>query len=783
MSPQEKHLYEFGPFRLDPVKRRLLRDGEPVPLTPKAFETLLALVQQSGRTVEKDDLMRRVWPGAVVEENNLNQNITALRKCLGDSRQESRYIATIPGLGYRFVAEVRTATAAAAEVEATEDSRVQTPAVVEKVVEPGNNGRAAGAHAYDASAESSADGAESVARVSAAREFSSSDLSEGAEPTPALAHDEHEHVPAKTGSALVPAAFALLVIAASVYAFWGYRKSGTPRPAAKASAVGLEVTALTRTGTTGRAVISPDGRLIIYSVAEGGRESLWLRQASASSAQQIAAPSKVEYAGLTFSRDGEQLYFVKAETNGSARALYRMPALGGVPAKLLDDVHSPVTLSPDGRSMAFVRNSGGESALVTADADGGNQRKLATRPAPDNFKVPAWSPDGKVIACSAGSRDRYDFHNSVVVVRVEDGAQSPASPKEWGWTGHVEWLADGSGLLLTASEQPEGMDQVWHLSYPEGSASRITSDSKRYRTISLTSDSRTLVAVQTELNSDIWVAPEADAARAQKITFGTGSYLDVCFTPDGRVVYSSQAGGGWDIWVMNADGSNQQQLTADAGVNAHPSVSPDGRRIVFASNRAGTFNVWRMDIDGGNPVRLTSGGGEKFPQWSADGRWVVYNSVSPDESLYSLWKIPAEGGEPVRLTDKDSERPSVSPDGTRVASFRREASAAGGYSVVVTPFDGGPDERAFAVPQDVVPLPFVRWSPDGQTLTYTANRDGIPNVWAQPLAGGPAKQITDFKSEGRLRFDWSRDGKQLVFSRHVWTSDLVLLKNFNPSKL
>src|SRR6266567_2905855 len=108
MSGQEKQLYEFGPFRLDPVKRRLLREGEPVSLTPKAFETLLVLVQQSGKTVEKDDLMRRVWPDSVVEENNLNQNITALRKCLGDSRQASQYIATIPGLGYRFVAEVKT---------------------------------------------------------------------------------------------------------------------------------------------------------------------------------------------------------------------------------------------------------------------------------------------------------------------------------------------------------------------------------------------------------------------------------------------------------------------------------------------------------------------------------------------------------------------------------------------------------------------------------------------------------------------------------------------------
>jgi len=401
---------------------------------------------------------------------------------------------------------------------------------------------------------------------------------------------------------------------------------------------------------------------------------------------------------------------------------------------------------------------------------------------PDNFKVPAWSPDGKVIACSAGGRERYDFHNSVVAVRVEDGGQSPASPREWGWTNWVEWLADGSGLLLTASEQPEDAAQIWHISYPDGAARRITSDSRRYRTISLTSDSRTLVAVLSDLNSDIWVAPEADAARAHKITFGTGAYLDVCYTPDGSIVYASQAGGNWDIWVMNADGGGQRQLTADAGVNAHPTVSPDGRHIAFASNRAGTFNIWRMDIDGGNPVRLTAGGGEKFPQWSPDGRWVVYNSVSPDESLYSLWKVLTGGGEPVRLTDSDSERPAVSPDGRRVASFHRDADAAGGYSVVVTPFDGGPPERTFAVPRDVVPLPFVRWSPDGQSLTYTAHRDGISNIWAQPLSGGPAKQLTDFKSEGRLRFDWSRDGKQLVFSRHVWTSDLVLLRNFSPGK-
>ncbi|MFL6332455.1 MAG: winged helix-turn-helix domain-containing protein [Pyrinomonadaceae bacterium] len=757
MSGQENHLYEFGPFRLDPVRRRLLRDGEPVQLTPKAFDTLLALVEQSGRTVEKDDLMRKVWPGAVVEENNLNQNITALRKCLGDSRQASRYIATIPGLGYRFVAEVRTAPPGGSveEVQAEGSS-------------PATNETESAPAATEAGGLS--------ARVEPLQTTT---------PTTTLTNDdtadELAYAPRKPKSMVAPLALALLLVASTAYAFWAYMNSSKPPPA-ETAADEIEVSALTHTGTTGRAAISPDGRYIIYSVVEAGRESLWLRQASASSAQQIVPPAKVEYLGLTFSRDGNHLYFVRAETNGSVRALYRLPALGGVATKLLDEVHSPVTLSPDGRRMAFVRNSGSQSALWIVNTDGSRQRQLASRPAPDGFKVPAWSPDGKVIACSAGSRDRYDFHNSVVVVRVEDGALSPASVREWGWTGHMEWLADGSGFLLVASEQPEGMDQIWHVSYPDGAARRLTSDSKRYRNISLTSDSRTMVAVLSEFNSDIWVAPEADAARAQKITFGTGAYLDVCYTPDGRIVYASQAGGNWDIWVMNADGSSQRQLTADSGVNAHPAVSPDGRYIVFTSNRAGTFNIWRMDSDGGNPVRLTAGGGEKFPHWSPDGRSVVYNSVSPDESLYSLWKVSAEGGEPVRLTDTDCERPAVSPDGKSVAGFHRDASAAGGYSVVVTPFEGGPPVQSYAMPTDVVALPFVCWSPDGQSLTYTAHRDGIPNIWAQPLAGGPAKQLTDFKSEGRLRFDWSRDGKQLVLSRHVWLSDLVLLRNFSPDK-
>lgn len=112
MSEQARHLYEFGPFLLDTAERRLLRDGQPVPLSPKAFETLLVLVERSGHLVGKDELMSAVWPDSYVEEANLNHHVWALRKALGDGSNGSRYIETVPRHGYRFAVGVRELTGA-----------------------------------------------------------------------------------------------------------------------------------------------------------------------------------------------------------------------------------------------------------------------------------------------------------------------------------------------------------------------------------------------------------------------------------------------------------------------------------------------------------------------------------------------------------------------------------------------------------------------------------------------------------------------------------------------
>src|SRR5215831_10392785 len=107
MSLAEKEIYRFGHFTLDPTERVLSCEGTPVSLTPKAFDTLLCLVRNPGRMLTKDELLKQVWPDTFVEEVNLAVNISAIRKALGENPQDCRYIATVPGRGYRFIAEVR----------------------------------------------------------------------------------------------------------------------------------------------------------------------------------------------------------------------------------------------------------------------------------------------------------------------------------------------------------------------------------------------------------------------------------------------------------------------------------------------------------------------------------------------------------------------------------------------------------------------------------------------------------------------------------------------------
>ncbi|HTG91301.1 MAG TPA: DUF5050 domain-containing protein, partial [Pyrinomonadaceae bacterium] len=434
----------------------------------------------------------------------------------------------------------------------------------------------------------------------------------------------------------------------------------------------------------------------------------------------------------------------------------------------IENVHTPISFSFDGKRFAFIRVSPGtgEYTLVIANADGSGEQKLAARKLPDFYSIgeagPAWSPDGKTIACPAGSFTG-GFHVNVVGIRLQDGSEEAVTSHRWFWVGQPKWLKNGNGLVMTAKDRLTGPEQIWALSHPGGEARQLTNDLNDYRSLSLNPDSSAIVAVQSVRISSTWVAPGVDAVRARQIA--AGRYDTLAWTPDGRIVYASNESGNSDIWIMDADGSNHKQLTFDSHTDLQPVVSRDGRYVVFISDRTGALNVWRINLDGSNVKQLTSDATGEAPYFSADGKWVLYTDFG--HGKVSLWKVPTDGGNAMRITEGATWSPVVSPDGKLIASYYA-ADETGAGKLAVFPFEGGPPMKLF----DIV-SPSIRWTADGRSLTYIVDRKGISNIWKQSLDGGAATQLTDFKTDRIFWFDWSPDYKQLAFIRGAVSSDVV----------
>jgi Tol biopolymer transport system component len=542
----------------------------------------------------------------------------------------------------------------------------------------------------------------------------------------------------------------------------------------------LAATKLTYSGNAAHPAISPDGKFVAYIVAEAGRVSLLLRHQDTGDTQQLLAPMDVRHLGnLSFSPDGQHLYFLKSEGFGPLHTLYRMPALGGAPVKLIADLDG-YAVSPDGARLAFVRNARAtdESVLLLATADGTGTRQLAMRPLAEPFNHPAWSPDGSALALSVGSVEVSGARMYPITVRVADGMTKELTAHRWALLGQLAWLADGSGLIGCGSAEGKNVSRLWRISFPNGEVQALTDEASNYGTLHLAANS--LVATRTELQSNLWTTtigrdPASAASSARQITTGIGNHIVYGWIPDGRILFTSSATRplGQDIWIINADGTGRRQLTATDN-NDSPVATPDGSQIFFSSDRAGRLNLWRMDIDGANLKHLTRGKADKFPAISPDGKWVVYTAA--EEGI--LWKMPLDGGKAQRLTSGFWKVAAISPDGKWVAALHRPSETGAQLRFGLIPLAGGPPARMFDLPSDIRPSLRLHWTPDGQALIYAGRRAGHWNLWRQPLNGEQLMPLTDFKTPEQIfSFALSPDGKQLVFSRGNWVSDVVLLRD------
>jgi serine/threonine protein kinase len=541
----------------------------------------------------------------------------------------------------------------------------------------------------------------------------------------------------------------------------------------------MSITRVTSDGKSALSVISPDGKYLVHAVISNGLQSLWTLQLATRSEVQIVPPGEVIYHGLSFSPDDDYVYFISAQPKVFwFKTLYQVPFLGGAPRKIIADVDSPVAFSPDGNRIAYVRFSPekGKVELLTNNAEGLDERVIATRQFPQMyypFSRLAWSADGKSIILAA--RANLDRSN-LVEVPVAGGPEKLLTTRNWPMVSNPVWLADYSGLVFAASEPGSNNKQLWFLPYPVGEPHRITNDPNSYENLSLSPESKTIVATQNETFSNLWVAPEGKAELSRRITSNErddDGVDGIAWTPDHHIVFTSYRSGNLDLWITGSDGSNTRQLTHGEGSNSSPSVSPDGRTIVFVSTRIGSESLWKIDIDGGNPVQLTRNGLDFHPQFSPDGKDILFQSWGRQ----GIFEVPLAGDEPRQLVAEPSFLPLPSPDG-RLLSVVKLHPDPPAYYLDILPLTGGSSVGQFDFPGRDVWTNEISWTRDSKSLTFLDSRNGVGNIWLQPISGGKPRQLTNFSADRIYSFGWSIDGKQLVAARGNSTNDIVLIRNF-----
>jgi DNA-binding winged helix-turn-helix (wHTH) protein/Tol biopolymer transport system component len=688
----------FGSFEMDCIEGRLYKRGVLLRIENHPLEVLLALLERPGDIVTREELQQRIWRDGtnVSFEDGLNTAVRKLRQALGDSADSPLFIETIPKRGYRFVAPLSSGVGNAAAAS-SDSSQVHT---AEPILPVGYPGRAI----------------LQTPKLSFVR----------------AVRENRFHLRAT-----------LLVLLIAGVILWQYSREQqlvSSHPA-------MQATALDGAHSWPAVALSPDGRYVAYTPFDGQVSSLRLRQVANAGDIEILPPSKTFYIGLTFSPDGNDLYVVRSDdATFTNRSLYRMPALGGPAEKLIADVDSPVSFSPDGKQFVFARISRASTLEVrAANSDGSREQSLAQFPGYAvcaNAAHATWSPDGRTIAVPyRGIRDGKD-RSSLYAVDVSTRRVTEIYSGS-GCIGRPQWMPDQSLIFSREGE-------LWSLTNGVAGVRQLVGyTGKLSREIDLSRDGKTAVAVAYHYSDGLWAVQPG--LPPKQIISSDLSLLAANELPDGRILITKEDR---SIWTTNAEGSDWQRLANIRGV-----AESCGHFVVVWTEPL--HSLVRLNEDGTNTKVLASGAIP--PDWTC--------SPASDSILYvasdaprTIMRISIDGGEAVPIGRIQGgllgSSLSISPDGNLLAyAFSEGSQMKKGFAVLRTS-DGG---LVTAIQREQGGASEIRWTPDAKAIDYTSIDDMKADVWEQSLAGGKPKRITHFGSGAVYSFHWSRNGLMVVW--------------------
>jgi Tol biopolymer transport system component len=513
---------------------------------------------------------------------------------------------------------------------------------------------------------------------------------------------------------------------------------------------------------------------LLQALEEGGEQSLWLRHIPSMTNKEVLAPALTRYQGLSFSPDGNYIYFLRRdEKNESESQLYSASVLGGAPRVIVDDVDSPVSFSPDGQHFVFLRelHDSPNWDLLLAKSDGTIEKPIfRNHPLLSDSYVPAWSPDGKTIAIPIVQPSKDALGGFLAIDPNTGQEQTVAVSEDHIYHGPV-WMPDGSALVASAAQiDAEHMQtQISYVNYPSGEYRALTADTNDYSHVGIAKSGKTLVALQSKVHMNLYLAPAGNPDQAMSIPLQSELPLwRWNWMPDGRLLLPQ----GGTLKAVSAKGEETALHYDPKHVADQVAICGGGRYIVFrqvGGTSTASANLSRMDLNGTNIKQLSSGLNDQEPTCAKDGNWVYY--LDNRDNRY-VKRISVEGGSPETVVKHAVGAYGLSPDGTEIVSLDvRELD----HKLMLRVENVETQKMAYSdIDQRALPDELA-FTPDGKNVVYIVREKGVDNLWVQPLDGKPHRQLTHFKKDKLFRFEFSPDGSQIAIESGATESDAVLL--------
>lgn len=722
MSPKNRDIYEFGDFRLYPAENILEKAGKPILLKPKAFATLVCLVENHGNLLERSELLDKVWNDSFVEESSVSKCIWELRSALGDEPKGSRYIQTVPKRGYRFVGDIRTVSAS--DLPDADAATPETPI----------------------------------------------DHDDKIEPIPKALPDRWYNGFIFPLSLVLMFGFA--VVTAVTYIF------ATRSNAAPILTQRFNIQRLSSDGRSTHPTLTSDGRTLYYVKEIGDQQSIRLRDMETANESELIAGAAVKYYGMSISPDDRYLFFSRAANSGSTPTLFRLSIPAGIPQKIADDVQGWTSVSPDGSLIAYVRcpyKVGDYCSLYVADArTGENERKLITKPAPFRIGANVFTKDGKFVVFASGqshtASNDFELKKIDIVTKEEFGFRSG----RYFYIRNIARLGDSNSLVFSAVRSGVQKAGLWKVDNDTDQIDEIGKEDLNFNAIAFNKEAS--LGVSSLTSGDFYlqlISADIDGP-VKELSFAAQS----AFLPDGRILFASDMSGQRDIWVMKPDGGDLRQLTSDTADELSIVASADGTRIFYSSTVSGDLQIWRINVDGTDPVRITKQVGGHPLRVSPDNRTLFYQSNIDD----TLWSVDVDGASTEKMVAKlPTSMVALSPD-TNMIAYQQKI----GNNVVIavsSVYDQRPKHTFLAGVNDQINA--INWSEDGGDIYYLQSTPGVATIFRQPINASEPIKIRDTPIKKDLTekcLAVSYDGRQMTVVSGEWKHDLVLISGLKHDR-